>query len=75
MLQYTLHINQCFVTVKSLLTWIIIIYIIHKSLFCNSQVTLINSIFDSVTVQLETWFNAQCWILRTSITKNPLDSR
>ena len=39
MLYYTLYINQCFVTVKSLLIWIIIIYVIHKSVFSNSQVT------------------------------------
>ena len=65
------HINQYFVTVKSPLIWIIS----YKSVFWNTQITpymdhycinqyfvtvkslLINSIFDSFMVQLETWFN------------------
>ena len=45
-----------FVTVKSFLMLIIMTYIIHKSVFCNSQ-GLVNLIFDSFLVQLETWFN------------------
>ena len=32
-------INQCFVTVKSLVIWTIIIYVIHKSVFCTNELT------------------------------------